>query len=438
MITSVRVPRATVIVLLLAAADASANPASLVPSAADANDLADLNLHVDYEYAIESASILREAVGETTDPLAPLPRRRDLAFQQFRHTIIPRAELGIYHDTWVSFAIPITLTQVRELKLGDGVTRETSTTVEDGILPAEGFDARDPGVAPPGDFMFRGIKRSGIDQLHLGIGVAPMNQAKDSTKPTWKLGGELLLPAGRVMRFDPLKPEAETGVGRGITELRFWTSVAKRVGAVEGWYHMFWQVPIAASKFSEFEDPGFGARNVMPGQTAGASAGLELIAIDDKLTGNRISLDLGGRVVGHFEGRDYTELWEVFRLAGDARTGGPLVLDSDPGTADVQPLSHPGITNHENYLETAGKIAIAAQLGKHVQFSAAVDLVWQTDHLISFADAGVDGDDDNVVVNPGTNEVNPLHAPRIDLVGHRYISEDNFDFVLGVQMRVLY
>jgi hypothetical protein len=77
--------------------------------------------------------------------------------------------------------------------------------------------------------------------------------------------------------------------------------------------------------------------------------------------------------------------------------------------------------------------------------------VWKTDHVITFADAGIDlptcgaagtsgacEDEDNGVVNPGTQEVNPLHVPRIDLVGHRYHSENNFGFVIGVQGQVLF
>jgi hypothetical protein len=42
------------------------------------------------------------------------------------------------------------------------------------------------------------------------------------------------------------------------------------------------------------------------------------------------------------------------------------------------------------------------------------------------------------VVNPETREVNPLHAPLIDLVGHRYYAEDNFSFGFSVMGQVLF
>lgn len=438
--------------LVLGAAAAQANPASLVASAADPGDPADLHLSLDYEYAIESASIWRERVGADVDPLDPIAKTRDLAFRQYRHLLVPRAELGIFRNTWLSVALPIVIAQERELTLGSGVTRDGSSTVIDGLLPAQGFDARDPGTALPGDGMFRGVNRKGLDQLHAGLGFALMNQDKDDTKPTWKLGAELRLAVGRVMRFDPASPAAETGVGSGVHELRVWTSVARRYKRTEAWFELYWRAPIAEKPPSLLrlaDEDKFGATNTRAGQVGGVSFGLELFAVDDGPDKNRISLDLGARIDAHFEGRGYSEMWEVFALAGDASAGGPLVLDRDPTETGVQARSHPGVTNIENYLEMAGRAAIRAQLGKYVRFAAMFDLVWRTDHAITFSDAGIDlptcgtaggacENEDNGVVNPGTQEINPLHVPRIDLVGHRYHSEDNMGFVIGVQGQILF
>ncbi|HEY5933568.1 MAG TPA: hypothetical protein VIU61_02975 [Kofleriaceae bacterium] len=434
---------------LLAASSAHANPASVVPSGADPGNTVDLHFRLDYGYELDRSTLVREDAGDATDPLDPLPRHKDLAFRQFRHVLTPRAELAIYHDTWVYAALPLIITQARELELADGVAPESSTTLQDGFLPTEGFDARDPGTAPSGGLVFRGIGRKGIDQVHLGLGLGLMNQARDRTKPTWKLGGEVRLAVGKVMEFDALAPGANTAVGRGVHEVRVWTSVARRNGRIEGWFDVFWQIPFLVKKESLFQNGGFGSTNARPGQKAGSHAGLEIYALDDKTNGNTISLDLGGGVVGHFEGREYTEMWEVFALAGDSRVPGPLVLDSDPTDGEPTPFSHPGITNVENHLETSAHAAIRAKLGDYVRFAAGVDLVWKTDHLITFADAGLDlpqcgpgvgacEDDDNDVVNPETREVNPLHAPLIDLVGHRYFSEDNLGFVFKVMGQVLF
>ncbi len=438
----------------LAGAPASANPATLIPSGSDAADPTLFHVTVDYTYTLDSATLFREDVA--AGPLDPLPRQRDLDFKQYRHTLIPKAELGVYRDTWVSFAVPVVIAQSRELSLADGISRDSSSTIRDGLLTADGFDARDPTTPLPGgdDLVFRGATRKGVEQLYFGLAVAPMNQLRDATKPTWKLGAELRLAVGGVMRFDRMKAQDEDGISKGIHDLRLWTSVARRYDRTSAWFEVFWQVPLAAREGSLFDDidqvPGsFGATNTMPGQQAGAGIGIEASAIDDRVNHNRVSLELGARLVAHFEGRDYSEMWEVFAYAGDVRAAGPLVLDRDPLASGVQASSHPGISNIENYLETSARIALRAQLGKRVRFAALVDLLWKTDHAISFADAGIDlptcdgsarrcEDDANDLVNPGTREVNPLHAPRIDQVGHRYHSEDNFGFSLGVQAQALF
>jgi hypothetical protein len=217
--------------------------------------------------------------------------------------------------------------------------------------------------------------------------------------------------------------------------MRLWTSFDRRLGWAEPWVEMFWQTPIAYTDAAPFKNPGFGATNTGKQQSAGVFGGFEAYAVDDK-DHNKISLDLGGRAVAHFEGRDYSELWEVFAYAGHGQSD-PLYLDSDPTTPNFPALSHPGISNLENYLETAARIALRGELGPHVKFAVVGDVIWKTDHIISFADAGVDKNGNNLV-DPGQGEVNPLHNDAIDLVGHRYHSTDNFGVVLGVQGMVLF
>ncbi len=449
--------RTLAVTLIATAATAHANPRGLVPGGIDAaepsvaNARVDVVGTVDYDYEQDSSTIWRESVHDTNaDPNSPLPTHRDLAFHQYKHTITPRIAIGIFHDTFFTAALPVVITQARELRLDQGVDRAGSSTVQDGLLPLAGFDARDPGTPTTGDLMFRGPDRHGLDQIQLGLGVAPMNQARDETKPTWKIGAELRLAIGPVMKFDPMAPGANTGVSAGVHELKLWTSFDRKLDWIEPWIEIFWQVPLTATKDSLFQDPGFGATNVSKSQTAGVEFGFEAYAIDNAADRNRISLDLGSRVVAHFEGRDYSEMWEVFASAGDSRGSGPLILDADPTKTGVQALSYPGISNIENYLETSAKLAIRAQIGPHVRFAVGTDIIWKTDHAISFADAGVDlptcgtgqtthcEQGANDVINAGTEEVNPLHVGKIDLVGHRYRSQDNFGVVIGVSGQILF
>lgn len=427
-------------VLLLLTASAHANPAAIVPTAGDGT------IEVDYQYEIDQSAIRRERAGDpTADPTGGQVVHDDLKFQQFRHTVTPRADIGIAPDTWISAALPIIITQARELRLASGVDRSQSSTIQDGFVPATGFDASNPDNPPSGDLVFQGVNRSGVPEVVLGLGIAPMNQGRDDTKPTWKLGVDFHLAIGKVMRFDRLDPTAQTGVSDGVHKLSVWTTMDRKVGWYEPWFKIEYTLPFATRSTSLFQDPGFGSTNIMLGQTAGAQFGLELYAVDDAKERNSLSIEVGGRVKAHFEGRGYSEMWEVVAFAGDARVqGNPLILDKDPTADGIQAMSHPGITNIENYMEVGGSVAIRAQLGPRVHLAATVDVMKLTDHAITFADSGIDlptckngqtancETDQNIVVNPGTREVNPVHAPAIDRVGSRYLSEQNFGLILGV------
>jgi hypothetical protein len=45
---------------------------------------------------------------------------------------------------------------------------------------------------------------------------------------------------------------------------------------------------------------------------------------------------------------------------------------------------------------------------------------------------------DDELVTPDTDEVNPLHVPVTDLVGHRYRVGDVLNYVVGINMTLLF
>jgi len=438
-----------VLALVIPATSARGNPAGDVTSTSPAGTGAAVRFEADYEYDADSAAIAREQVGATDDPLAPLPVRRELEFHQSSHRVTPRAELGVYRDLWVSFAAPIVLAQSSELDLAGGVDRTAASTFLDGILPATGFDARNPMTPLTGNAVFHSVTRSGVPELRAGVGYAPMNQARDDTKPTWKLGADLHLAIGRVMRFDAVEPGRETGVSTGVHELRLWTSIDRRLRYFEGWFEASYQLPIYLRSTSLYQNPGFGATHVDPAQTAAVRFGVEAYLMDDPAADRHITAELGSQIALHFQGRGYSEMWEAFALAGDRHTAGPLVLDADPVTPGAQPLSYPGVSNLENYLDTSARLAVRARFGARLSFAAFAQLAFRTDHVISFAEAGVDlptcptgaprcETEDNSIVSSGTAEVNPLYAKRIDLVGHRYRAEDSRGYVVGLEAHLAF
>lgn len=446
---------------------ASAGPDSEVASSFEDEDRFDLHLTLDYGYELHTGAVMREQVRSDLGQGDPVPVGRDLFYKSSRHVITPRAELGIFHNLALTFALPIVVIDQRTLELDQRDTpcsfvtprtcidRASSSTIADGLLPMQGFDADDPATGFPGDdaLIFRGPDRKGLDQFHVGFVVAPMNQANDDTKPTWKLGAELRISVGEVAELDGDDPGANTGVSSGVHELKLYSTVARRIGWAEPYFEAWWQAPISEKQASPFQDPGFGARSIDKQQEAGTRFGFEAIAVDKGPERQRVSLDLSARVLAHFEGRNYSPMWEVFALAGDAERAGPLVLDESPTQAGMQAMSHPGISNVENYLEVGGRAALRADLGPLVHIAALFEISNETRHVLTFADAGVDFEAcsggssgsgtacepaSNEVVNPGTAEVNPVHAPVIDLVGHRYVLDGAMNLTFGVQARVLF
>ncbi len=467
-----------------------ANPYHQVSSAFDEGDAYDVNVSVDYRLELHRASIRREQSGlPGTDPNAATPVVKDLYFRGSKHIIEPRVEVGVYTDLALSLALPLVLYQGSSLDFdqrggscvfpGEGpsptcVNRDNSSTVLDGLLPADGFDADNPSGPGfnDGAKIFRGPSRAGLDQVHLGLVWAAMNQARDDTKPVWKLGAEFALAVGSAMKLNRADPDSETSVGRGLHELKLWTSFAREMRLLTPYVELWWQTQIATTDDSAFQSVGFGQERSSAQQKGGVRIGFEAVvydksagaaagattAIEDAggqsfiktLIPKWAAVDGGIRMDAYFEGRAYTEMWEVFQYAGALDSGGPLVLDADPVTDGVQALAHPGVSYVENHLRFGGNITARTKIGP-AWLGMTFETMYTQPHMITFEDAGVDlptcapgaaeigcESDDNNLVNPNTVEVDPLHVPLIDQVGRRYRVDESFDYVLRIEARVTF
>lgn len=444
-----------------------AGPHGEVVSAFDPDDGFDLHLSLEYGFEMHRASVRREQAGlPGTQPTDPLPIVKDLYFEGNRHSLVPRLDVGLFTDLSLSVELPVVLYDGRSLFLdqraspcvfpGGGaqpncIDRSNSSTVQDGILPANGFDAGNPGGSGLGSgaLIFRGPDRGGLDQVHVGLTWAPMNQARDDTKPTWKLGAQGRLAIGAPMRLDRQAPGNQTSVGRGLHEVRLWTSFARQIGRTEPYMHVWWQGPVAEVEGSAFAPLGHGQQRPGARHHGGIDFGLAAKVWERPAAQQVVHVDAGAHLEARFEGRAYSEMWEVFQYAGTPGQGGPLVLDADPAQAGQQALLHPGVTTVENHLRMGGDIAARAQLGRF-QVGAALELMYTQPHVITFSDAGEDlptcgagvqppcEDQDNTLVNTGTEEVNPGYVSLIDFVGQRYRVDEVFDYVLRIEARMLF
>src|SRR5690606_21494086 len=222
----------------------------------------------------------------------PTPLARDLLFEGRTVRLVPRLELGVYAGLAVSLALPAVLHDQRSLALDGAGGRASSATVADGLLPEVGYDGRDPGSGglATGSTLFRGVDRAGLDQLHVGLVWAALDQASHSSRPTWKLGAEGRMAIGKVARFD--RDAGSDGVGRGIHELRLWTSMARRTGWAVPHPEMWWRGVVGHKAGSRFAAPSprFGARGTDPGPRAGARFGLEAIVFERPAKARRVAL----------------------------------------------------------------------------------------------------------------------------------------------------
>ena len=286
----------------------------------DPGDGFDLHLTLDYTLDLHSAGDPpRGGRPARHRPRRSGPASDDLVFWSTKQTLVPRFELrpvprplGVRHPALRGVRKPELELDQRDkpctfdIPGATCVSRMSSSTIRDGLLPMAGYDGENGGAGFTGNdpTVFRSPVRSGFDRLHLGVTYAPMNQARDDTKPTWKLGAEVRVAVGKVAAMNRTDPDAATGVGRGVHELRLSsTSIARRMGWAEPFFEAYWQAPIGLQAGSPFADPGFGARSTESQQVAGTRFGFEAFAVDQGPEGARFSLELSANLAAHFEGR---------------------------------------------------------------------------------------------------------------------------------------
>ena len=147
----------------------------------DDDDLFDLHLSLGYESKWRSAKILRESSLTDAGFSDGGYSRATLSVAEYEQRISrlnTRADIGVYKDIALVVRMPVILSDDRELKGLDGSEDNQSFVLQ----------------GAPGEQLFKlpfkSPTRSGIEYLAIGLDAAPMNQARDHTKPTWMIGIE--------------------------------------------------------------------------------------------------------------------------------------------------------------------------------------------------------------------------------------------------------
>lgn len=374
----------------------------------------------------------------------------------------------------------------------DGVNARNSRTVQDGIaaglsgiqyVPADPNDPTSmpaldlgpynvgPGQAGPRT-LFKGPSRSGLDQLHLGLHwlVYGFKQADDPTKPNWRIGAEFRLSVGKIMDFkrnsagDPTpcgsatgssftfncRPQLNDAVSRGVHEVRFYTSVSKRVWLLDSFFHLYFQMPFAYRSGSFYSsDYNFSGSwgeedtatvNKAPKQ-AGIRFGTDVVAWEQPQNHMRFTINVAGMIDYRFPGRDYSEAYEI--LAGspvlnmncNASNTSALYsqLCQDPNVRKSLGY-YPGVTDVQDYAIFGGQIGFSFLIYKYLLLNFSYTLMHRQEHFLTLTDAGEDtgtaAANNGVCTNPNgcadgrvnipSKEQNPWHRPAVDTPGHRY------------------
>lgn len=454
---------------------AQAAEVTRVASSFDEGNPFDLHFGVGYDYEFKKAAILREWSDGQTNHIA-----RDLLYRQQRHTVLPRLEIGLYKDIAVYAMLPIVALDSRNYSFDQEadpcvyadqvnatnpvatcVNHDNSTSIRDGIIPRDGFDATNTS-APYNNFggadtetIFKAPNRRGLDQLHVGLKFGLLNQSRLSHMPSWILGLEGRFAIGKPMTFsrDIINedPAGNHRVGRGIHELGLWTALSRRYRFLDPFFSAWWYQGIRAGN-TEFRNfSAYGAQTkVNPQSQVGVSFGAEIVPYERKAKSQKFALELRGLAMLKYGGRGYSEAWE---LLSDSPA---LVGTSDPASgrctqqdvnAVVAYAKNPGTADDPNYIEGAGATGcerfngitdlqdfatfgirggLNATLSKYAFLQLGLQATTDTRHFITAASRGsADGaGPDPEKVDPGTSEVNPVRRDVIDNVGRRYLVDD--------------
>jgi hypothetical protein len=433
-----------------------------VASSFDEGNKFDFRFQARYDHFEKRAQIKRELEMTGQDTVQTF---KDLVYQAHTDAVTLRAEFGLYHDLMLALELPIIIEEQAAYGFDQSaggscvfppasspncVNATNSRTVLDGIAPAEGYDATNRGVAiNDGTTVFRGPLRGArggsggdaFDTLNVGFTWAPMSQARDDTKPTWVINAAGEFSIGNIKEFNRADPNKNHGVSDGTHRFFVRTALSKRFRKwIEPYFNLWYLLPIARSG-SLFVDYGPSQKVKNPQMQGGTSFGAALVPYDRPDKQYQVAIDLRGRIQGHFQGRGYSEAWEL--LAGSP------VLACDTSQAPFNPACDPaqnnpytqnpsftGVTTIESYASLGAEVAVQAQVGPYFRFRTGFNYQHDQSHLITGDDIGVPNNPSGRVTT--ATEFNPAYRPIIDLPGRRYLVDNVNVYNFNISAQVMF
>ncbi|HVR18135.1 MAG TPA: hypothetical protein VMS65_00520, partial [Polyangiaceae bacterium] len=319
-----------------------------VVDAFDDDDLFDLHLSLGYQHTWKNAKIRRESSvlqsGLATGGYT-VSNMNVADYSESTARLNTRADIGIYKDIAIVIRMPVILANDRKLDGLDGSENQQTTVL----------------AGAPGEQLFslpfKSPTRSGIEYLALGMDFGLMNQARNKTKPTWVIGGEVRIDVSEPMHAcndkptplnlssdvsqvkcarpndidrDGVAPEGDffdpdsgvqlddgpggsrkPGVSRGTTGLNFHTYLSRRVKYIEpyGGFDVLFEFPTDSSDYKAVDLEGSLVNH--PPLRGSVIVGIAVMPWEIRDAFQRLTID--GRFTGTYvsEGRDYSELFDA-------------------------------------------------------------------------------------------------------------------------------
>lgn len=426
---------ATVTTTLLAAAPAAAAGITAVADAAEDGNPIDVVGTVSFDLMRQTALITRENTQAPPDDPTADPRTanvKELQYEHLRYRLKPRLEIGVFHDLAVFTEWPIVLWDSQSTTFAEGTTSTNSTIARDrapatvptidGWPQVEGAGNATPqlqdGIAPDSAYGFpkNGYNnwrvgadgtwagyRQGVDNPSFGLRWSPTNNERDETKPTITLQADYTAPFFDFMdpTTDAIEDEGAPGVvANGTHRFHFSVAMSKRFLILDPYFLVEYSIPFTGGKDEHL-------LGMFPRQNGAFLAGVEVVPYEDSKRDQKFAIELQGMARYYSEGRDYSELSDLFREQ----------------------------TYTDQFVRVGGEVGVAYSAFHVVSLDVRGILNYDTEHFATIEDFGKDGADANDEVdldNPA--ERNPYYNPVIDTVGRRLRIEQSL--LVGLQARL--
>jgi hypothetical protein len=406
-----------------------------VVDAFDDDDLFDLHLSLGYQSTWKNAKILRESSLTDAGFSDGGYSRANLNVAQYSERVSrlnTRADIGLYKDLALVIRLPIVLSDDRELK---------------GLSGSENNQAFALAGAPGEQLFqlpFKSPTRSGIEYLAIGLDAAPMNQARDSTKPTWVIGIEGRFDVSEPMHacsknrltglnknsgLDPSLQQVDCahpsdinrngvgqeypdqvveggslegsfngarkpGVSRGVTALEAHTFISRRVKYIEpyGGFRALLEFQNSGSDYGSTDLKGSLVNH--PPLRGTMIFGLNVIPYEVREAFQRLAFDF--RFAGTYvsEGRDYSELFDALGTSDASTLRYPNFAEyqSDGATGSVvnprsQRVYFNGLTDVQQHGVYTLSGSVNWQVGEFVKFNVGAGYTLTQSHFITFDQA---------------------------------------------------